>query len=144
MQVDFHKQDCNLYFALTFSVAVSSSTYISNSQFAPITVVISESSTGRSSSRAETPIPFHIYFHLGKIILNYFFPTHSVAVVLWRGNSPVNRQPLTAPHHLMWHQAVHPRAEEHHPTKGAPSLALGLGIPHSAWAIQFLLLLIAG
>lgn len=72
-----HKQDCNLYFALGFSVAASPSTYISNSQFAWIIIVLAESSTARSSSRAKRSMPFHMYFHLGTVILNYFLPTHS-------------------------------------------------------------------
>lgn len=52
--IDLHKQDCNLYFALGFSVAASSSIYISKSQIAWITIVLSESSIGRSLGRAET------------------------------------------------------------------------------------------
>lgn len=97
MQVDLHKQDCNLYFALRFSVAASSSTYISNSQFAWITVVHCESSTGRSSSRAKRPMPLHIYFHLGTIILSYFFPTHSTEMNL---NGSGTSTQLVRPCHL--------------------------------------------
>lgn len=72
MQVDLHKQGCNLSFALEFSFVASASTYISNIKFAWITIILPENSTGRSSSRVKRLIPLCVYFWWGTIFLNYF------------------------------------------------------------------------
>lgn len=72
MQVDLHKQGCNLSFVLEFSFVASVSTYISNIKFAWITIILPENSTGRSSSRVKRLIPLCVYFWWGTIILNYF------------------------------------------------------------------------